>query len=86
MKKIAAGLLGVIALSMIGNALFIPTSVHAQSVEQASTKLSKTEAQLASVVTKSATGAVAVAKELETPSQPGLAGQLTEFGRSNDRG
>jgi hypothetical protein len=85
LKKIAAGLLGVIALSMVGNAVFVPTSARAQSVEQASAKLSKTEAQLASAVTKSATGAVAVTQELQNPSQPGLTGQLTEFGRTNDR-
>jgi hypothetical protein len=84
MRKIAAGLLGVIALSMIGNALFIPTSAHAQSVEQASNKLAKTETQLAAAVTKSAAGATAVTAELQ-PGQTGLTGQLQEFGRTNDR-
>ncbi len=85
MKKLAAGLLGVIALSVVGNALFVPSRAHAQSVEQASAKMAKTETQLAKEVTKSATGAVGVVQELQTPGQPGLAGQLQEFGRSNDR-
>lgn len=84
-RRIAVGLLGVMALSMIGNALFMPSTARAQSVEAASAKLSKTEVQLTSAVTKSAAGAVSVTKELQTPSQPGLAGQLQEFGRSNER-
>ena len=85
MLRVAIGLLGVIALSIVGNAVFVPTSAHAQSVEQASAKLSKTETQLAKEVTKSANGAASVAQELQSPSQPGLAGQLQEFGRTNDR-
>ena len=85
MKKIALGLLSMIVMGTVGNALFVWTSAHAQSVEQAGAQLSKTEAQLAKVVTKGATDASAVAKELQTPNQPGLAGQLQEFGRTNDR-
>jgi hypothetical protein len=85
MRKIAAGLLGVIALSVVGNALFVPSSAHAQSVEEAGKRLARTETQLASAVTKSAVGALAVTKELTSPTQPGLAGQLQEFGRTNER-
>src|SRR5262245_22724142 len=85
MKKIAAGLLGVIALSVVGNALFVPSSAHAQSVEEADKQLAKTETRLASAVAKGATGAVAVSNELQAPGQPGVARQLQEFGRSNDR-
>jgi 23S rRNA maturation mini-RNase III len=83
MKKIAAGLLGVIALSIVGHAIF-PTEVRAQTVEQASAKLARTENQLAKEVSKSATGAAAVTAELQ-PGQQGLPQQLQEFGRTNDR-
>ena len=85
MKKIAVGLVGVIALVVIGNAVFVPSSAHAQSVEEAGKRLAKTEERLASEVAKSAAGAAAVSSELQVPGQPGLPQQLLEFGRSNDR-
>ena len=85
MKKIALGLLGVIVMGTIGNAVFSPTSARAQSVEQAGSQLAKTETQLAKAVTKSATEAAGVTKELQAPGQQGLPQQLQEFGKSNDR-
>jgi hypothetical protein len=83
-RKIAAGVLCVVAMSMVGHAVF-PLAVRAQSVEQAGGTLSTTEERLQREVTKSTAAAQAVQQELGTPNREGLPQELVAFRQSTQR-
>jgi len=84
LKRVAVGLLGVIMLSVLGHVVFVPSDVHAQTVEEAHRTLATTEQRLAAQVRKSATQASSVTEKL-TRGEQGLSEQVAEFGRSHER-
>lgn len=84
--KLITGSVALLSAGLLLRLLVGPSAASAQSVEQATQRLDKTERKLADEVATSATSAKAVANDLETTDgQDRLPTELAEFVRSTDR-